>query len=457
MKVFVAGATGVLGWRAVRDLVKAGHDVTAVARTPAKAEVLRSLGATPLAVDLFDAAAVKDAVAGHDVVCNLATHIPTTWKMAMRNAWKENDRIRTEVSRNLVDAGLAGGASRYIQESIAFMYPDRGAEWIDEDTPVQTVPYVASALDAEANAKRFTESGGVGVVLRFGNFYGPGSEQTAIYVRAARSHVAPTMGSRDGYFPMIHLDDAADAVVTALAAPAGTYNIVDDALTRDEQMDALAAAVNVGHLAMAPAAATKVGGKAVSMLSRSQRVSNTTFKEATGWSPAYPSVRQGWPAVVREMGGSPPTVGLLARLGLLILGFTALELGVWAVIAPQSFYKSFPGAGRHWIDLNGPFNEHFIRDFGGLNLALALVTIAALVVGTRGLVSLAAGAWLAWSIPHVLYHFLNFGVFTDTADKIANGVTLSATILIPALVLWAAWRPQSTSAASSSRKSLASP
>jgi hypothetical protein len=139
-----------------------------------------------------------------------------------------------------------------------------------------------------------------------------------------------------------------------------------------------------------------------------------------------------------------------------VLAFTSLQLGVWATVAPHSFYNSFPGGGRHWIAVDGPFNEHLLRDFGGLNLALALVTIAALVAGTRLLVSLAAGAWLVWSIPHVLYHLFNLGVY-DTSDKIANVVALGTTIVIPALVLWAAQRTQTTRPASSSRKSVPSP
>src|SRR4051812_4458693 len=200
MKVFVAGATGVLGWRAVRDLVRAGHQVTAIGRTPEKAELVRSLGATPVAVDLFDAAAVKDAVAGHDVVCNLATHIPPTAKMLLPSAWDENDRIRREVSRNLVDAAMATGATRYIQESIAFMYPDSGNASVDEETPLDVPPYGASAVEAEAQAQRFTDAGGTGIVLRFGQFYGPDAAHTKDFLRLARAHVAPTIGPADGYF-----------------------------------------------------------------------------------------------------------------------------------------------------------------------------------------------------------------------------------------------------------------
>src|SRR5437588_3795696 len=108
MKVFVAGATGVLGRRAVARLVEAGHDVTAVARGPEKAALVRGLGATPVEVDLFDADAVAAAVVGHDVVCNLATSIPPIRKAAMPSAWATNDRIRREASRNLVDGAMAG-------------------------------------------------------------------------------------------------------------------------------------------------------------------------------------------------------------------------------------------------------------------------------------------------------------------------------------------------------------
>src|SRR5919197_900673 len=121
MRIFVAGATGVVGQRAVPLLVEAGHEVTAVARTPEKAAWLRSVGATPVSVDLFDAAAVTEAMAGHDVVINLATSIPPASRAARRSAWAGNDRIRTVASANLAGAAIATGAGRYIQESISLI------------------------------------------------------------------------------------------------------------------------------------------------------------------------------------------------------------------------------------------------------------------------------------------------------------------------------------------------
>lgn len=299
MRVFVAGATGVLGGRAVPLLVQAGHDVTALARTPAKAEQLRAVGATPVRVDLFDADTVMSAVKGHEVVCNLATHIPPMSKAAWPRAMAENDRIRTEGSRHLVDAALKGGARRYVQESIVFMYADHGHQWIFEDSLIEVPPYIRSALDAEGQARRFTESGADGVVLRFGLFYGPGSIHTDAIVKAATWRLGALLGDKRGYFSMVNLDDAARAVVAALSVPAGIYNVVEDEpLTRAEQLAALAKAVGVRRLWSPPRFVLAMGGESVRALSRSQRVSNRRFKHESGWVPRYPSVREGWPATV---------------------------------------------------------------------------------------------------------------------------------------------------------------
>ena len=298
-KVFVAGATGVLGKRAARRLVEAGHEVTGVARTDEKAKRLESLGVTAVRVDLFDAEAVRAAVAGHDVVCNLATNIPPTAKAARGSAWVENDRIRREASRHLVDGALAAGAGCFVQESITFLYADAGDRWIDEDGLIDAPPHARSTLEAQGQAHRFTASGGTGVVLRFALFYGPDSHHTLDAVRLARRRLAATFGSRDAYLSSISTDDAATAVVAALGAASGVYNVVDDEpLTRRDHFDALARALGVRAPRFAPAVARKVGGAKTELLARSQRVSNERFKKETGWAPGYPSAREGWPAVV---------------------------------------------------------------------------------------------------------------------------------------------------------------
>jgi nucleoside-diphosphate-sugar epimerase len=304
-KIFVAGATGVLGRRAVRDLVRAGHDVTGVARSAEKAALLRDLGVTPATIDPFDAAALNDMVSGHDVVMNLATHIPPLAKSAFPSAWKENDRIRSELSNLLVDAAIAAGATRYVQEAIAFTYEDRGERWIDEDTPLETAQRVAAVRDAERAAARFTDSGGVGVVLRFGMFYASDTDHTEIQLKMARRGISPFPGSPGDYVSVIHLDDAGTAVVAALEVPAGTYNVVDDEpLTRAEVGSVFAGLVGRQKLMTVPKAVTSVGGAAMRMMSRSQRVSNERFKKASGWEPRLASAREGLPVVVAEMTAS---------------------------------------------------------------------------------------------------------------------------------------------------------
>lgn len=432
MRVFVAGATGVIGRRAVARLVEAGHDVTGIARTAEKAELLRGLGATPVRVSLFDRAALADAVAGHDAVVNLATHIPPVTAASRGKAWEENTRIRTEGAANLVDAALAAGASRFVQESITFTYPDSGEAWVDaESTPIAPVALVESVADAEASAHRFASTGGAGVVLRFGSFYAPDASHSQAMLAAARKGVALVVGPPDAYQSMIHVDDAATAVVAALDVPAGTYDVVDDEpLTRREVASILGARLPL------PGRLAALGGAAADPLRRSQRVSNRRFKDAAGWVPRYASFRDGWPAVVAEAGDPPPRslTERLVRPTLFLLAASALQLGLWASLAPRSFYDDFPTSARRWVAVDGPYNEHLVRDFGGLNLALAAVLIAAFIRPERFLVRTAALASLLFAVPHLAYHATHLDPY-GTADKVANIALLGLAALLPAVLV----------------------
>jgi nucleoside-diphosphate-sugar epimerase len=302
VKVFVAGATGVVGRRAVASLVSGGHSVTGVARSREKRALVEKLGAAPTEVDLFDASAVRTAVDGHDVVINLATKIPPLAKAMLPGAWDENNRIRSEVSINLADACLATSATRFIQESLAFMYPDRGDEWIDEDVPVDPPKFASSTLTAEAAAQKVTDGGGLGVVLRFGQFYAPDAAHTITWVSMAKKGISPFAGPPEAYFPLVHADDAGSAVAAALTAPAGIYNVTDDEPLRYSEMaEALAAPLDVSKLRFPPAPVVKLGGAKASMLMRSQRVSNRRFRGAAAWEPRFGNARDGFDAVVKEI------------------------------------------------------------------------------------------------------------------------------------------------------------
>jgi nucleoside-diphosphate-sugar epimerase len=303
MKIFLTGASGVIGRRLVTILSGAGHQVTALARSPMARAHLQQHGVRVIEVDLFDSVAVDHAVAGHDAVVNLATHIPSSSvQMFLPWAWHENDRLRRDASATLVDAAVAAGVACFIQESFAPVYPDCGDQWIDETKRIEPVRYNRTVADAEASAIRFTQSGASGIVLRFGGFYGPDAFQTVAMTQAVRKGWAPLPGPSGAFISSITHDDAAAAVAAALDLPAGIYNVVDDEpVTHREFFDSMAAALGVAPPRLPPAWITPLLGSLGEMAARSLRISNRKLRGACNWRPKYGSVFHGWPSVIVEM------------------------------------------------------------------------------------------------------------------------------------------------------------
>src|SRR5262245_20268140 len=305
MRVFVTGATGVIGRRLVPLLVRMGNSVTAVARSSASRDELRRNDALPIEVELFDPRAVARVIAGHDVVINLATHIPRSGTaLFLRRMWRENDRLRRVASAAIVDACIAADVARLIQESFAPVYPDNGERWIHEDVPLSPVRYNLTITDAEASATRYTEAGRIGIVLRFGSFYGPDAVQTSDLIAWVRHGWAPLPGPPEAYISSVAHDDAARAVAAAMSLPSGAYNVVDDeAVSHRMFVDSLADALDVERPNLPPKWITPMLGSLGDMLARSIRVSNRKLRSASTWRPKYPSVRDGWRAVLSEIQG----------------------------------------------------------------------------------------------------------------------------------------------------------
>jgi nucleoside-diphosphate-sugar epimerase len=194
MRLLVTGGTGVLGC-ALRPVAEAaGHEVA----MPGHEDL-----------DLFDPSAVAEAVHDVDAVLHLATRIRSLDQISDLDAWRENDRLRADASRILVDAALAAGVSVYVQPTVTFVYPsDRP---VSEQTPVREVlPILRSALTAEEQAERFARAGGRGVVLRFGLLDGPGTWYDE------------PMGD---FGATLHVSDAGRALLSALSLPSGIYNV----------------------------------------------------------------------------------------------------------------------------------------------------------------------------------------------------------------------------------------
>jgi nucleoside-diphosphate-sugar epimerase len=300
MKIFLTGATGAIGPATVRGLVERGDHVRAVARTEEKAIGLRELGAEPVEVDLFDADAVKRAVEGSEAVLHLATNVPVLRKMSSARGWATHNALRTTASDLLVDAALATGTSTFVKESVSFVYPDGGDEWIDESTPAaDDVPMLQPTLAGERIADRFADAGGRAVVLRFARFYGD-ARSVDDAMKAARWRMALVSGT--GYISSIHTDDVASAAIAALDVPSGIYNVGDDEpLTKREYLDTFTRAFGIRKLRPTPAWLTRIAtGKSAKAVTRSWRISNRKLKAARDWKPKYRSAREGWAAIAAD-------------------------------------------------------------------------------------------------------------------------------------------------------------
>ena len=128
---------------------------------------------------------------------------------------------------------------------------------------------------------------------------------------------------------------------------------------------------------------------------------------------------------------------LLVRLALGGIGVSAVIVGVWAALGPTSFYDGFPGLGRVWVAVDGPFNEHLVRDVGQLFLAMAVVTWVAVVFPVALLVRAVAAAWLVQGLPHLVYHASHTDLY-DTLDGVLNLTSLVLLVVLAAVALLAA-------------------
>jgi nucleoside-diphosphate-sugar epimerase len=303
MRVFVSGATGVIGRRVVPALLAEGHQVTAAVHTRPRAHPLEAIGARVRELSLFEPDQLRAAVSGHDAIVNMATHVPHSgWGTFLPGAWHETDHIRREGVANLVAAAEATGVRILIQESFAPIYADHGDAWIDEEAPLRPGRYNRSILDAEAAVHHFGGQGGTGIILRFGDFYGEDASQLADMITAVRHGWLPLPGDERSFISSCSHDDAAAAVVAALRVSAGAYNVVDDHPLRHRDFgDALADALGVRHPHLLPRWTAWLGGSVGRTLARSLRVSNQKLRYASGWAPRYRSVREGFPEVVRKM------------------------------------------------------------------------------------------------------------------------------------------------------------
>jgi nucleoside-diphosphate-sugar epimerase len=306
MRIFVAGATGVIGRRLVPMLVADGRAVTAMVRSSQRAEAARDLGAEVAIADALDADAVSAAVAAAapEAVIHQLTALPA--RIEPRKIERDlalNDRLRSEGTRHLVAAAQAAGVRRIVAQSVAFAYaPGAPGALHGEDDPL----YLDAPQDFQRSARAIHDLetavlGAGGVVLRYGYVYGPGSavsREGSMCEDIARRRM-PVVGAGAGVWSFVQIDDAARATVAALdeRVPSGAYNIVDDdpAPVR-EWLPALAEALGARRPLKVPVfiARLAAGGYGTALMTAAQGASNARAKQALDWSPQLASWREGF-------------------------------------------------------------------------------------------------------------------------------------------------------------------
>lgn len=301
MDVLVLGATGVAGRSVVRTLAEAGHRVRAHARTPEKADLVRSLGATAALGDAEDRGTLVAWMDGVDAVVDLRVAIPSGGRAMLPWAWREYARLRGVETGRVVACALTAGVPVVVHDTVSMVYDDGGDALLHEDAPVRAPGALAANLAAERHLTGFTRAGGRGVALRFGQFYGPDDAISLDLLRRARNGQALVLGDPSGWTSSIHTADVGPAVLAALDVPAGVYNVVDDEpMRRRDWVDLLATSVGRASLKRPPGFVTAVASAPLKALARSQRVSAERFRDAGGWRPTVPSRRVGWPEVAHR-------------------------------------------------------------------------------------------------------------------------------------------------------------
>jgi nucleoside-diphosphate-sugar epimerase len=291
MRVFVAGGTGVVGRSLVPLLVERGHDVTATTRTPAKAEELRALGAEPVVVDALDPAALRRVVldAQPETLVHQLTALSGIDYRRFDRSFATTNALRTHATDALLASAREAGTRRFVAQSYFSA----------------TMPDPPSAMRATVAAMRHLERAVTtadvdGLVLRYGGFYGPGTSLAldGEVVELLRKRRYPIVGDGAGVWSFVHIDDVAEATVAAVEADeVGILDIVDDVPAPvSEWLPALADAVGAPPPQRVPVWLGRLlaGDAVVAMSTRLRGTTNAEARDALGWSPRWPSWRDGF-------------------------------------------------------------------------------------------------------------------------------------------------------------------
>ncbi|HZQ56040.1 MAG TPA: NAD(P)-dependent oxidoreductase [Bryobacteraceae bacterium] len=237
MRIFVAGATGAIGRPLISALVAAGHDAIGMTTSEDGLRTLRDKGADGVVVNALDSSGIKSAIekVRPDAVIEELTSLPRKYTPEeMRAAAPRDHKLRLEGGRNVQDAAQGAGARRYIVQSTGFFYaPGPGLAAETDPLAMNASPAIAGSVRTymQIEERVLGAPGLEGIALRYGFFYGPGTYHdlaSGSVTEQVRKREYPVIGSGQGVYAFVHVEDAAAATVAALEGDPGVYNIVDD-------------------------------------------------------------------------------------------------------------------------------------------------------------------------------------------------------------------------------------
>jgi len=304
MNVFIAGATGAVGRALIPKLIEHGHAVTGTTRSPARADSIRALGATPAVADGLDREAVVSAVraAQPDVIVHQMTALAGLGDpRRFQRSFAATDRLRTEGTDNLLVAAAEVGATVVAQSYAGWPYEPVGGPVKDEDAPLMADPpkQMRGTVAALRHVEGAVTAAG-GMALRYGGFYGPGTGlvRGGEQWKLVQARKFPIVGDGGGIWSFCHIDDAASATLAALEhpVPGAVLNICDDepAPVRD-WLPGLAQAIGAKPPRRVPRFVGRLlGPHVIQLMCEARGASNARAKALLDWTPGVPTWREGF-------------------------------------------------------------------------------------------------------------------------------------------------------------------
>ena len=309
MKIFVAGATGVVGRRLLPLLTSAGHEVVGMSRSADRAADLERQGIRGVVGNLLDPGGLCELLAdiSPDIVIHEATDIPRVLEPGKtEEQFAANVLVRSVGTRNLVQAAREADVRRVVAQSYAHIYAPTGG-WIKiESDELDTGDHVPEGrrrnVEGVIALERavLTTPGIEGVALRYGALYGPGTAydpEGGSVAELVRARHYPLVGGGTGWTSFVHVDDAAAVAVLALAGPPGVYNITDDRpAPASEWLPYYAALLGAPPPRHVPALAVRaLGREHFAFRATQQRAAdNRKARSRLGFAPIYRTWRDGW-------------------------------------------------------------------------------------------------------------------------------------------------------------------